>query len=144
MTTTGSNGTGANGAADADPVTVRVPTILRSYTGGAAEVTVRGGTVKDVLDALDAAYPGIRARVVDDEGSVRRFVNVYVGDEDVRFADGVGTAAPAGSVVSVIPAVAGGATWGAWGSDRAFLADPVADPLRRVMSTAVDAFGFAR
>jgi len=89
-------------------VTVRVPTILRSYTGGAAEVNVEGATLADVVAALDAAHPGIAGRVLDDEGRLRRFVNVYVGDEDVRFADGLGTATPDGSTVSVIPAVAGG------------------------------------
>ncbi len=89
-------------------VTVRVPTILRTYTGGAAEVAVEGATLSDVVAALEAAHPGIAARVLDDEGRLRRFVNVYVGDEDVRFADGLGTATPDGSTVSVIPAVAGG------------------------------------
>ena len=89
-------------------VTVRVPTILRTYTGGAAEVSVEGATLADVVAALDAAHPGIAGRVLDDEGRLRRFVNVYVGDEDVRFAEGLGTATPDGSTVSVIPAVAGG------------------------------------
>ena len=89
-------------------VTVRVPTILRTYTGGAAEVAVEGATLSDVVGALEAAYPGIGPRVLDDEGRLRRFVNVYVGDEDVRFASGLETPTPAGSTVSVIPAVAGG------------------------------------
>ena len=89
-------------------VTVRVPTILRTYTGGAAEVSVEGGTLAEVVTALEAAHPGIAARVLDDDGKLRRFVNVYVGDEDVRFAEGLGTPTPAGSTVSVIPAVAGG------------------------------------
>ena len=89
-------------------VTVRVPTILRTYTKGVAEVAVEGATLADVVASLDATYPGIGARVLDDEGRLRRFVNVYVDDEDVRFADGLGTATPAGSTVSVIPAVAGG------------------------------------
>jgi sulfur-carrier protein len=89
-------------------VTVRVPTILRTYTGGVAEVSVEGGTLAEVVAALDAAHPGIAGRVLDDQGKLRRFVNVYVGDEDVRFADGLGTATPDGSTVSVIPAVAGG------------------------------------
>ena len=92
-------------------VSVRVPTILRTYTGGAAEVTVEpgdGATLKTVIDALEADHAGIRARILDDEGKLRRFVNIYVGDEDVRFADGLATAIPAGSSVSVIPAVAGG------------------------------------
>jgi sulfur-carrier protein len=89
-------------------VTVRVPTILRTYTGGAAEVAVEGGTLSEVVSALEAAHPGIAARVLDDDGKLRRFVNVYVGDEDVRFASGLDTPTPAGSTVSVIPAVAGG------------------------------------
>ena len=91
-------------------VTVRVPTILRTYTGGAAEVSVEGDdlTLAGLLDALEADHPGIRARVLDDDGKLRRFVNIYVGDEDVRFSDGLATPVPAGSSVSVIPAVAGG------------------------------------
>ena len=89
-------------------VTVRVPTILRTYTGGASEVSVEGGTLSEVVTALEAAHPGIAARVLDDDGKLRRFVNVYVGDEDVRFAAGLDTPTPAGSTVSVIPAVAGG------------------------------------
>jgi sulfur-carrier protein len=89
-------------------VTVRVPTILRQYTGGASEVAVEGGTLADVLAALDAAHPGIGPRVLDDEGKLRRFVNVYVDDDDVRFASGLETPTPDGSSVSVIPAVAGG------------------------------------
>ena len=89
-------------------VTVRVPTILRTYTGGASQVAVEGGTLSEVVSALEAAHPGIAARVLDDEGRLRRFVNVYVGDEDVRFASGLDTPTPDGSTVSVIPAVAGG------------------------------------
>ena len=89
-------------------VSVRVPTILRTYTGGAAEVAASGSTLTEVIDSLEASYPGIRGRVVDENGKLRRFVNVYVGDEDVRFADGLATPTPAGSSVSVIPAVAGG------------------------------------
>jgi molybdopterin synthase sulfur carrier subunit len=90
-------------------VTVRVPTILRSLTGGASEVAVDGAaTLAELLDKLDAEHPGIRARVLDDDGKLRRFVNVYVGEEDVRFADGLNTATPDGVTVSVIPAVAGG------------------------------------
>jgi molybdopterin synthase sulfur carrier subunit len=89
-------------------VTVRVPTILRTYTGGAAEVSVDGSTLSEVLKALDAAHPGIGGRVLDDEGRLRRFVNVYVGDDDVRFAGGLETPTPDGATVSVIPAVAGG------------------------------------
>jgi sulfur-carrier protein len=89
-------------------ISVRVPTILRSYTGGAAEVSAEAGTLRDVLTALDAAYPGIAGRILDDSGQIRRFVNVYVGDEDVRFTSGLDTPVPEGTQVSVIPAVAGG------------------------------------
>ncbi|RNL84019.1 ubiquitin-like small modifier protein 1 [Halostreptopolyspora alba] len=89
-------------------VSVRVPTILRTYTKDAAEVTAEGDTLKAVLADLEANYPGIQARILDDSGKVRRFVNVYVGDEDVRFADGLDTVIADGSQVSIIPAVAGG------------------------------------
>jgi molybdopterin converting factor small subunit len=89
-------------------VTVRVPTILRPLTDGAAEVSVEGATLADVLDALEADHAGIRARVLDEQGKLRRFVNVYVNDDDVRFADGLATATPDGASVSIIPAVAGG------------------------------------
>ena len=90
-------------------VHVRIPTILRTYTDGAAEVTATEGTLREVLAGLDAAYPGLSGRIIDDTGKLRRFVNVYVGDEDVRFAQGLDTPVPAGERVSVIPAVAGGA-----------------------------------
>jgi sulfur-carrier protein len=89
-------------------VSVRIPTILRTFTGGSAEVTADPGTLREVLASLDASYPGLAGRIVDDTGNLRRFVNVYVGDEDVRFANGLDTAVPTGSRVSVIPAVAGG------------------------------------
>jgi molybdopterin synthase sulfur carrier subunit len=89
-------------------VSVRVPTILRVYTGGAAEVAAEPGTLREVLASLDASYPGLGGRILDDTGKLRRFVNVYVGDEDVRLAQGLDTPVPAGVQVSVIPAVAGG------------------------------------
>jgi sulfur-carrier protein len=89
-------------------VSVRIPTILRTFTGGAAEVTATAGTLREVIAGLDATYPGIAGRIVDDTGKLRRFVNVYVGEEDVRFAQGLDTPVPAGTHVSVIPAVAGG------------------------------------
>jgi sulfur-carrier protein len=92
-------------------VGVRVPTILRTYTGGVADVSVLVGdeaTLSDVVAALDAIYPGIGVRVLDDSGQIRRFVNVYVDDDDVRFASGLQTPTPDGTRVSVIPAVAGG------------------------------------
>ena len=89
-------------------ISVRIPTILRSYTGGASEVTASGSTVREVVADLDASFSGIAARILDDNGKIRRFVNVYVGEEDVRFADGLDTVTPEGTQVSIIPAVAGG------------------------------------
>jgi sulfur-carrier protein len=89
-------------------VSVRIPTILRSYTDGVAEVATDEGTLREVLAGLDASYPGLGGRILDDTGKLRRFVNVYVGDEDVRLAQGLDTEVPAGGQVSVIPAVAGG------------------------------------
>ena len=89
-------------------VHVRVPTILRTYTDGASEVTAEGGTLADVLADLDVRFGGIRARIVDETGALRRFVNVYVGNDDVRFLSGLDTPTPDGTQVSVIPAVAGG------------------------------------
>ena len=89
-------------------VSVRIPTILRSYTGGSAEVTACPGTLREVIAGLDASYPGIAGRILDEAGKLRRFVNVYVADEDVRFAQGLETLVPEGTQVSVIPGVAGG------------------------------------
>jgi molybdopterin synthase sulfur carrier subunit len=89
-------------------VSVRIPTILRTYTGGASEVSAEGGTLAEVLDNLDSNYSGIRGRIIDEAGELRRFVNVYVGNDDVRFLDNLTTATPDGSQISVIPAVAGG------------------------------------
>lgn len=89
-------------------VSVRIPTILRPYTGGASEVAADGGSLAEVLDALEVTHPGLRARVLDDDGAIRRFVNVYVNDDDVRFAEGLATATPDGTSISIIPAVAGG------------------------------------
>ena len=89
-------------------VSVRIPTILRSYTGGAAEVSAEAGTLREVIAALNAEFPGISGKILDDTGQIRRFVNVYVGDEDVRLAQGLDTPVPPGTQVSVIPAVAGG------------------------------------
>ena len=87
---------------------VRIPTQLRTLAGGAAEVDVEGSTVGEVLKALDAAHPGFSTRLFDDAGGLRRFVNVFVADEDVRFADGLDTPVEPGQTVSIIPAVAGG------------------------------------
>ncbi len=89
-------------------VSVRVPTILRTYTGGESEVPASGATLGEVLDDLESRHPGIRSRILDDNGALRRFVNVYVGNDDVRFLDDLATPTPDGVQVSVIPAVAGG------------------------------------
>lgn len=89
-------------------VTVRIPTQLRSLTAGAGEVAVEASTVGEVLAALDAAHPGLRDRLFGDDGQLRRFVNVFVADEDVRFLQGLDTAVASGQTVSVVPAVAGG------------------------------------
>ena len=88
--------------------TVRIPTILRTYTGGVGEVSAEGGTLAELLDSLESSHPGIRGRILDDAGQLRRFVNVYVGDEDVRFSGGLEAPVPEGAKVSIIPAVAGG------------------------------------
>ena len=89
-------------------VTVRVPTTLRTLTGGASEVAVDGSTVGEVLKSLESVHPGFAERLLDDAGGLRRFVNVFVADDDVRFLDGLDTAVPDGETVSIIPAVAGG------------------------------------
>ncbi len=88
--------------------TVRIPTILRTYTEGASEVSADGTTLAEVLDDLDSNYAGIKGRILDDQGELRRFVNVYVGNDDVRFLDHLETPTPDGTQISVIPAVAGG------------------------------------
>jgi sulfur-carrier protein len=89
-------------------ISVRVPTILRPYTQGASEVSVEGSTLSEVLESLDTSYPGIKGRVLDDSGELRRFVNVYVDNDDVRFSEGLQTSIKDGGQVSIIPAVAGG------------------------------------
>ncbi|MEO6120753.1 MAG: ubiquitin-like small modifier protein 1 [Acidimicrobiales bacterium] len=89
-------------------VTVRIPAQLRTLTGGAGEVTAEGATVGEVLRALDADHPGLGERLFGDDGQLRRFVNVFVADEDVRFLQGLDSAVQAGQTVSVVPAVAGG------------------------------------
>jgi sulfur-carrier protein len=89
-------------------VVVRIPAQLRALTGGAGEVRVPAGTVRQVIDSLEAAHPHLQERLLDDDGALRRFVNVFVADEDVRFLDGLGTAVEDGQTVSIVPAVAGG------------------------------------
>ena len=89
-------------------VTVRVPTTLRTLTAGAAEVAVDGATVGEVLAALEAQHPGFAERILDDAGGLRRFVNVFVADDDVRFLQGLDTPVPDGGELSIMQAVAGG------------------------------------
>jgi molybdopterin converting factor small subunit len=89
-------------------VTIRIPTQLRTLSGGASEVTVEGGTVADVLKHLDGAHPGFTGRLFDDAGNLRRFVNIFVADEDIRFQDGINTTVADGQTMSIVPAVAGG------------------------------------
>jgi molybdopterin converting factor small subunit len=88
-------------------IEVRIPTILRTYTDGAKTVEGSGDTLRALIADLDARHPGIADRIVDDAG-LRRFVNVYLNDEDVRFLDGIDTAVADGDSVTVLPAVAGG------------------------------------
>ena len=88
--------------------TVRVPTQLRNLSGGEAEVTVEGSTVGEVLSGLESAHPGFHGRLFDEGGQLRRFVNVFVADEDVRFLQGLDTKVDDDQTVSIIPAVAGG------------------------------------
>ena len=90
-------------------VEVRIPTILRTYTGGEKAVTGSGDTLAALLEDLDSRHSGLRGRLVTDEGALHRFVNVYVNDEDVRFLGGLETKLADGDSVTVLPAVAGGA-----------------------------------
>jgi sulfur-carrier protein len=90
-------------------VDVRIPTILRSYTGGEKAVEATGDTLAELINDLDTRYPGIRGRLVTDEGALHRFVNVYVNDEDVRFLGALEAKVSDGDTVTILPAVAGGA-----------------------------------
>lgn len=90
-------------------VLIRIPTPLRSYTGGADMVAVNGDSVADALDALGHQYPGILERVVSDDGQLRQFVNVYLGSANIRSLEGLGTPLEMDDILAIIPAVAGGA-----------------------------------
>ncbi len=90
------------------PVDVRLPTVLRSHAGGNASVQVEGSTVGEVLASLVAAYPGMEGQVLGEDGSVQRFVNLYVNDDDVRYLQALDTPVKEGDEVSILPAVAGG------------------------------------
>jgi molybdopterin synthase sulfur carrier subunit len=89
-------------------LTIRIPTLLRTFTGGSGEVQVEATSVGDALKALDAAHPGLAERLFDDSGQLRRFVNVFLADEDVRFLEGLATPIAEGQTLSIVPAVAGG------------------------------------
>jgi len=89
-------------------VTVRLPSQLRALVGGVGEVAVEAADVRGAILAVEALHPGLAARVLDDNGQIRRFVNVFVADEDVRFLEGLDTPLSAGQTVSLVPAVAGG------------------------------------
>ena len=89
-------------------VTVRIPTTMRPLVGGGSSVQVEGATLSEVLSNLNAAHPGFADRLFDETGGLRKFVNVFVADDDVRYLDGLDTAVPSGETVSIIPAVAGG------------------------------------
>jgi MoaD family protein len=88
-------------------VTIRIPTPLRTLTGGEEQVKADGATVQQVIENLEKKHPGMRDRLLDDKG-VRRFVNIYVGDEDIRFLDGLETPLKEGEEISIVPAIAGG------------------------------------
>ena len=89
-------------------VRVRVPTPLRKYTQGADEVNAQGSNVKSLVDDLEKNYPGIKERICDETGKVRRFVNVYVNGDDIRFLQNLDTALKEGDNISIVPAIAGG------------------------------------
>ncbi|HEY7623618.1 MAG TPA: MoaD/ThiS family protein [Candidatus Limnocylindria bacterium] len=89
-------------------VTVRLPGALRDATGGETKLTVTGGTLREVIADIDRRHPGFAARVLDDEGGLRSYVNVYIGEDDARDRGGSGAVVPDGSEIMVIPAMAGG------------------------------------
>ena len=89
-------------------VTVKIPTQLRAAAGGASEASVQGATVGDALDNLYAEHPELRDRIAGDDGELRRFVNVYLAGEDIRFLEGLTTPVPDGAELTILPAVAGG------------------------------------
>jgi molybdopterin synthase sulfur carrier subunit len=89
-------------------VTVRIPSVMRNLTAGAELVTVEAVSIDAMLASLEAAHPGLRAKLCDDQGKLRKFVNVFVGEEDIRFLDGQATALKAGDTIDIVPAIAGG------------------------------------
>ena len=91
------------------PVPVRIPTPLRRFTGDRAEVSVEAAELSSILDRLFEQYPGLRSQLLNDDGTLRSFVNIYVNDEDIRFLDGLKTRVADGDSISIVPAIAGGA-----------------------------------
>lgn len=89
-------------------VNVRIPTTMRPLTGGEKQVSVEPGALADIIASLESAHPGMADRLIDEDGSLRKFVNVFVDDDDVRYLDGLATEVADGITVSIIPAVAGG------------------------------------
>ncbi len=89
-------------------VTVRIPTTMRPLSGGAKQVELNPGSLSEVIEALEAAHPGFKDRLVDEAGALRKFVNIFVDEDDVRYLDGLNTVVPDNITVSIIPAVAGG------------------------------------
>ena len=89
-------------------IKVRIPTPLRKLTGGRGEVSVQGETIAILINTLDKEYPGLKERLCDEEGELRRFVNIYVNEEDIRFHQGIKTPIKMGDEVSIVPAIAGG------------------------------------
>jgi MoaD family protein len=89
-------------------IEVKIPTILRTYTGGAKSVEAKGDTLSALIDDLDGRYAGLKGRLITDDGSLHRFVNVYVNDEDIRFLGALDAKLDEGDVVAILPAVAGG------------------------------------
>lgn len=89
-------------------VTVRIPTPLRRLTQNLAEVETEGANIEGIIDNLEASYPGMKERLCDESGNIRRFVNIYLNDEDIRFLDGKSTSVTDGAEISIIPAIAGG------------------------------------
>jgi molybdopterin synthase sulfur carrier subunit len=90
------------------PVKVRIPTPLRTLTNGAVEVTVEGNSIKEVIDNLETNHTGIKERICDEKGQIRRFINFYLNDEDIRFKDNQETPVNDGDQISIVPAIAGG------------------------------------
>lgn len=90
------------------PVTVRIPTPLRKLTDNQSEIEIDGETVESLIGNMEASYPGIKDRLCDESGKVRRFINIYINEEDIRFLDGTDSTVKAGDRVSIVPAIAGG------------------------------------